>query len=147
MPYLETQGRPRLYYELDDFTDPWRAAPYLILQHGFGRSSRFWYNWVPYLSRFYKVVRPDLRGLGKSTAKLEQNMDLAGLFTGDLIAIIDALGAESVHYCGEAFGGYPRNRACRNIPRTYPHIEPGFDAALPQRARKTIDELRPRVAH
>lgn len=105
MPYLETQGKPRLYYELDDYTDPWRNAPFIILQHGFGRSSRFWYSWVPYLSRFYKVVRPDLRGLGKSTTNFEQGKDLADVFIEDLNAIIDALGAESVHYCGEAFGG------------------------------------------
>lgn len=105
MPYLETPGKPRLYYELDDYTDPWRNAPFLILQHGFGRSSRFWYNWVPYLSRFYKVVRPDLRGLGKSTADFGQREDLAEVFIEDLVAIIDSLGAESVHYCGEAFGG------------------------------------------
>ena len=60
-----------------DYTDPWRNAPYLILQHGFGRSGRFWYSWVPYLARFYKVVRPDMRGLGQSSA----DFDLATAFT------------------------------------------------------------------
>ena len=66
MPELRRAGKPMLHYALDDFTDPWRDAPYLILQHGYGRSGRFWYSWVPYLARFYKVVRPDLRGLGGS---------------------------------------------------------------------------------
>ena len=104
MPYVEAAGKPRLYYELDDYTDPWRNAPFIVLQHGFSRSSRFWYSWVPYLSRFFKVVRPDLRGLGKSSANLERGKDLANVFIEDLIAIIDALGAQSVHYCGEALG-------------------------------------------
>ena len=106
MPYLERKGKPRLYYEEDDFSDPWRNTPVLILQHGFGRSSRFWYSWVPYLSRFYKVVRPDLRGLGQSSLDfdLQRNFTVDVLME-DLIAIFDKLGADSVHYCGESFGG------------------------------------------
>ena len=58
MPILKRNNKPDLHYVIDDFTDPWRNAPYLILQHGNGRSSAFWYRWVPYLARFYKVVRP-----------------------------------------------------------------------------------------
>lgn len=106
MPIVSRPGHPDLHYTVDDYTDPWRNAPYLILQHGFGRSGRFWYSWVPYLARWYKVVRPDVRGLGKSPA----NFDLTREFTlenciADLAAIIDHLGADSVHYCGESMGG------------------------------------------
>src|SRR5258706_4604384 len=106
MPILTRPDKPDLFYQIDDYTDPWRDAPYLILQHGNGRSSRFWYSWVPYLSRFYRVVRPDMRGLGQSSRQfnLETEMSIAEL-VGDLIAIIDALGANSVHICGESSGG------------------------------------------
>jgi 3-oxoadipate enol-lactonase len=106
MPLLQRAGAPDLHYIVDDHTDPWRSAPYLILQHGNGRSSRFWYSWVPYLSRFYKVVRPDARGLGGSSADfdLEREFTLDAL-VGDLAAIVAALGAESVHFCGESMGG------------------------------------------
>ena len=106
MPYLERKGKPKLHYQVDDFTDPWRQAPVLILQHGFGRSSRFWYSWVPYLSRFFKVVRPDLRGLGQSSADFDVDKDLTVEgFIEDLVAVIDALGSDSIHYCGESLGG------------------------------------------
>src|ERR1700754_1066658 len=71
MPFLKRPGEPDLYYDVDDYTAPWRNAPYLVLQHGYGRSGRFWYSWVPYLARFYKVVRPDLRGLGRSAAPFD----------------------------------------------------------------------------
>ena len=106
MPYLERQGKPTLHYELDDYTDPWKNAPYLLLQHGWARSGRFWYCWVPYLSRFYKVIRPDLRGLGLSSREFDLDRD-SGLeaHCGDLNALIDHLGAESVHFCGESMGG------------------------------------------
>jgi 3-oxoadipate enol-lactonase len=106
MPYVERNNGPTLHYVLDDYTDPWKKAPYIILQHGNGRSSAFWYSWVPYLSRFYRIVRPDMRGLGRSSA----DFDLKTEFTfencvSDLVAIIDHLGADSVHVCGESAGG------------------------------------------
>src|SRR5262249_49139872 len=102
MPELRRAGKPTLHYALDDYTHPSRDAPHLILQHGYGPSGRFWYCWVPYLSRFYKVVRPDLRGLGQSEvpADLETSLTVEA-YIDDLLAIIDALGGP-VHYCGES---------------------------------------------
>jgi 3-oxoadipate enol-lactonase len=119
MPILKRAGKPALHYVVDDYTDPWRNAPYLILQHGNGRSSEFWYRWVPYLARFYKVVRPDVRGLGKSAA----DFDLEREFTlehcvGDLVDIIRDLGAESVHLCGESIGGV----LCIALAATHPKL-------------------------
>lgn len=106
MPYIERPNEPTIYYELDDYTDPWKKAPVLLLQHGFSRSSRFWYSWVPYLSRFYRVVRPDLRGLGLSSTETGKPPKLGlDVYFNDLQAIIDHVGADSVHYCGESFGG------------------------------------------
>ena len=106
MPTVMSHDDIPLYYEIHDYTDPWKNAPYLLLQHGWGRSSRFWYRWVPYLSRFYKVVRPDLRGLGLSSRNfdLEREMQPAD-YLDDLNALLDHLGAGSAHYCGESFGG------------------------------------------
>src|SRR5690606_8014856 len=52
------------------------------------------------------VVRPDARGLGRSGA----SFDLASEMTvenlvGDIVSVLDALGADSVHFCGESMGG------------------------------------------
>jgi len=106
MPIIERAGKPALHYTVDDHTDPWKNAPYVVLQHGNGRSSRFWYSWVPYLSRHFRVVRPDARGLGASSADfdLERELTVEALI-GDLIAVLDGLNAESVHFCGESMGG------------------------------------------
>ena len=104
--FLRRTGSPDLHYVVDDYTDPWRNAPYLILQHGSGRSSGIWRSWVPYLSRHYKVVRPDARGLGQSSADFDLTRDLTiEKCVSDIVAIIDALGTDSVHFCGESFGG------------------------------------------
>jgi 3-oxoadipate enol-lactonase len=106
MPLLKRNALPTLHYALDDFTDPWKNAPYLILQHGYGRAGAFWYSWVPYLSRHYKVVRPDLRGLGRSEAPADLETGLsAAAYIEDLVALIEALGGGPVHYCGESLGG------------------------------------------
>ena len=106
MPTVHRPGHPDLHYEIDDFTDPWSNAPVLLLQHGYGRSSKFWYQWVPYLSRFFRVVRPDLRGLGRSG----RDFDLAagiGIddYVADMHAIVQHLGGQPIHYCGESIGG------------------------------------------
>src|SRR5690348_4328273 len=106
MPIVKRPGQPDLHYALDDYTDPWKNAPHLILQHGFGRSGRFWYSWVPYLARWYKVVRTDIRGLGQSSADfdLEQGFTVDHLI-GDILAVMDDVGARNVHFCGESMGG------------------------------------------
>ena len=133
MPELHRAGKPTLHYALDDYTDPWRRAPYLILQHGYGRSGRFWYSWVPYLSRFYKIVRPDLRGLGQSGIPddLETGLNVEA-YIEDLLAIIEALGGEPIHYCGESLGGHPRHGAGGAAPAAAAHAEPRRGAAPDQ---------------
>ena len=106
MPPLDRTPDIAIHYEVDDFTDPWMDRPYLLLQHGNGRSGRFWYRWMPYLTRFYKVIRPDMRGLGQSAGRLDLERDITlDALIGDLVALLDHLEADSVHYCGESMGG------------------------------------------
>jgi 3-oxoadipate enol-lactonase len=106
MPILHREREPDLYYEIDDYTDPWCDAPYLLLQHGFGRSSKFWYRCVPYLARFYRIIRPDLRGFGRSAPSIDPPDEFTiEACIRDLEAILDAVGVDSVHYCGESLGG------------------------------------------
>ena len=106
MPYASARDGVKLHYELHDYTDPWKQAPILILQHGFGRSSRFWYSLIPYLSRFYRVVCPDLRGLGQSSKDFDLDTGItAGNYLADLLSIADSLGAEKFHYAGESLAG------------------------------------------
>jgi 3-oxoadipate enol-lactonase len=106
VPFFERPGKPTLHYRIDDFTDPWKDRPYLLLQHGYSRSGKFWFNWVPYLSRFFKVLRPDLRGLGESPLDFDPKTgySVEG-FLGDLVDLLDHLKIDKVHYCGESLGG------------------------------------------
>ena len=106
MPFLERANRPTLHYQIDDYTDPWRDAPVLVLQHGYARSSRFWYAWVLHLAREYTVLRIDLRGHGESLRDFDPATgSTLDAYVGDLCDVLDHLGAGAVHYCGESFGG------------------------------------------
>ena len=106
MPFVERSGKPVLHYEIDDFTDPWKAAHHIILLHGYARSSKFWYAWPPYLSRFYKVVRPDLRGLGQSGKDFDPHTGISvATYVDDFKDLLDHLGVDSVHLCGESSAG------------------------------------------
>ena len=105
MPYVTVPGAPNLYFELDDYTDPWKHAPYMLLQHGYGRNSVFWHSWVPYLSRHFRVIRPDMRGFGRSKVDIRTEGFVFDDLVADVLAVADTVGAERFHYCGEAFGG------------------------------------------
>ena len=106
MPFIKRPGKPTLHYQLDDYTDPWGNARTVLLQHGYGRSGKFCARWVPHLARSYKVVRPDLRGHGQSPVDFDPayGSTLEG-YVGDVLATLDELEIDAVHYCGESFGG------------------------------------------
>jgi pimeloyl-ACP methyl ester carboxylesterase len=92
-------------YRLDDFTDPWRNAETIILLHGIAETGEAWRGWVPHLARNYRVIRPDLRGFGDSTAMpLSYQWSIAAL-ADDLDAFVTALGLERVHLVGAKLGG------------------------------------------
>ncbi len=106
MPMIQANDGTPLNYEVDDHTDPWERRPVLILLHGNGRNAQFWYQWVPYLSRDFRIVRPDMRGLGKSIFADGSAVDLSvESLIEDLLKVIGALGVYKVHFCGESMGG------------------------------------------
>ena len=95
----------KLYYRVDDFTDPWCAPETVLFVHGLAESGEAWRAWVPHFARRYRVVRVDLRGFGRSTpmaADFKWSMDV---LLDDLIALIRHLGCERVHLIGAKSGG------------------------------------------
>ncbi|HEV2301541.1 MAG TPA: alpha/beta hydrolase [Stellaceae bacterium] len=96
----------RLAYYLDDFTDPWKEAPTLLLLHAAMGSAKRYYAWVPLLCREYRVVRLDLRGHGASGLPPRgSELTLARLVT-DVAELLDHLDCASAHIVGNSAGGY-----------------------------------------
>ena len=140
MPFVEASPRVKLHYYDDDFTDPWRPAPAMVLQHGFSRNGKFWYNWVPLLSRQFRVLRPDMRGMGESTVEeggFEASLDI---FVNDLLSILDHEGIQEVVYVGESFGGIlGLNFAHRHPDRVRALVLCNTPCRLPSRDRAGRD--------
>ena len=96
----------RLAYYIDDFSDPWRNAPTLLLLHAAMGSSRRYYAWVPRLSRHCRVVRMDLRGHGSSQVPAgDRELSLERL-VADVAELLDHLDCRSAHIVGNSAGGY-----------------------------------------
>ena len=88
----------------------------LILLHGL---FEFWYSWrhqLPYLSRRFKVVVPDLRGYNDSD-KPRSGYDLDTL-SADIHALIQTLGYEKAHIVGHDWGGAVAWNLARLFPGT-----------------------------
>jgi pimeloyl-ACP methyl ester carboxylesterase len=100
-----TANNYEMYYEVDDFTDPWKTSETIWIQHGFGRSSRFWYHWVPPLAGQYRVLRRDMRGHGQSADPGANYTWSVDELLNDMKGFLDALGLDQVHYVGESVGG------------------------------------------
>jgi pimeloyl-ACP methyl ester carboxylesterase len=100
-----TANNYEMHYELDDFTDPWKTPETVWIQHGFGRSSRFWYHWVPPLASRYRVLRRDMRGHGQSADTGRSYVWSVDDLLNDMKGFLDALGLDRVHYVGESVGG------------------------------------------
>ncbi len=96
----------RLAYDVDDFTDPWKEAPTLLLLHAAMGSARRYYAWVPALAQHYRVVRMDLRGHGRSEIPPADRALTLERVVADVAELMDHLGCPSAHIVGNSAGGY-----------------------------------------
>ncbi len=128
-----------MYYEINDFTDPWKSAEPLWIQHGFGRSLQFWYHWVPPLAGKYRVLRRDMRGHGQSADPGVNYVWSVDDLLNDMKGFLDALGIDKIHYVGESVGGilgiafavrWPERlkslTLCATPTAIHPHIQERF---------------------
>ena len=94
----------RIAYYVDDFTDPWKRPPTLLLLHAAMGSARRYYSWVPRLCRDWPVVRMDLRGHGNSP--VPPAAPTLDRLVADVAELLDHLGLPAVHIVGNSAGGY-----------------------------------------
>jgi 3-oxoadipate enol-lactonase len=77
--------------------------PPVLLLHGLLTSGEAWHRMVPALTRRRRVIVPDLRGHGRSSAPSgDVNLDE---LVGDLLAVLDALGVRRATLLGLSLGG------------------------------------------
>jgi pimeloyl-ACP methyl ester carboxylesterase len=77
----------------------------VVLLHGFPDSSQVWRNQIPVLAGAgFRVIAPDLRGLGKSDKPQQVKAYRMTTIARDVVAILDELGIERAHVVGHDFG-------------------------------------------
>ncbi|XP_023768703.1 uncharacterized protein LOC111917256 [Lactuca sativa] len=90
-------------------------GPIVLLIHGF---PELWYSWrhqIIYLAAHgYRAVAPDLRGYGDTTgAPIDDPTKFTTLHVaGDMVALIDSLGADKVFVVGHDWGALIAWRLC-----------------------------------
>jgi len=104
MPYLALQTA-RLFYKIDDFTDPWLQPETILFVHGFPETTEAWRGWIPHLAREFRCIRIDRRGFGKSGPVPSDFVYTDALFVDDLAQCIERLGNGPVHVIGGKSGG------------------------------------------
>lgn len=88
-----------LYYRLEGPED----APVLVLSHSLGVALEMWQPQMPVLSTYFRILRYDMRGHGRSgITPGSYSIERLGR---DVIGLLDALEISRAHFCGLSLGG------------------------------------------
>jgi len=105
MPTLKIEPELEMYYETDHFAEPWSSPESILLLHGCAESGIVWYDWMPHLARRFNVVRPDMRGFGRSTPMRRDFPWSLDVLVDDYTTLMDALGLDRCHVVAAKIGG------------------------------------------
>jgi pimeloyl-ACP methyl ester carboxylesterase len=104
------------FYREDWLGEPWRKPEPVVLIHGNDESSVEWYAWVPRMAQEYRLIRPDLPGLGHSNVPRDFEYSLANL-AKFVTQVMDKAGVDSAHIIGAKTGGAVAMRFAANYPQ------------------------------
>jgi pimeloyl-ACP methyl ester carboxylesterase len=107
MPFVKVNGI-RVYYE-----EHGKGKPVLLIQ-GLGYPSGMWFMQVPALSRHFRTLVMDNRGVGKSDKPDEEYT--AALMASDAAELLRSLGIRKAHVVGVSLGGYIAQELALNHP-------------------------------
>ena len=147
MPKARIDDTLEMYYEDDNFTDPWKTPETVVLQHCNAGSSQLYYRWVPVISRHYRLIRVDRRGQGQSTVPAPgYPWSLKG-WAQEILTFLDRLDLQQVHLIGEATGSNVSAQFASEYPERVKSltlincaIAPGSRPGLSDYARIVKDE-------
>lgn len=102
MPYAHNDG-VRIHYQVIG-----EDGPPLLLHHGLSDTLEGWRDsgWLDHLAREYRCILVDARGHGRSGRPHNPQAYSLGRRAGDLLAVLDDLELQRVHYLGYSLGGW-----------------------------------------
>jgi len=98
MPILKS-GEARIHYALEGQG----ASPVLVFSNSLGANYSMWDTQIPELRKKFRVLRYDTRGHGYSSPT--PGPYSIELLAKDVIALLDAMDLDRVHFCGLSMGG------------------------------------------
>ena len=105
MPMIPVADGLTLHCAVDDYLWPWQAPTPVLMMHGFARNAHFWDRWVPAIADTRRVYRPELLGCGQSDPPPADYAFTPQAIAGQVVAALDALSLDRVHWVGESSGG------------------------------------------
>lgn len=99
MPKLDRNG-VQIYYETHG------EGPVILLTHGYSATAQMWKGQIAPLSQSHKLVLWDMRGHGQSDYPEDQSQYSEDATVGDMMALLDAVGAKTAVVGGLSLGGY-----------------------------------------
>ncbi|WP_248962304.1 SDR family oxidoreductase [Sphaerisporangium perillae] len=107
------------------------AKPALVLLHGYPDTHRVWDEVAGLLEPGFRVIRYDTRGAGLSSAPRGVQAYALDRLVDDLLAVLDAIGADQVHLAGHDWGSIVGWEAVRRHPGRFASFTslggPGLD--------------------
>jgi 3-oxoadipate enol-lactonase len=105
MARIPLPGGLSLHCAVDDFLWPWERPTPVLMLHGFARNAGFWNRWVPAIAETRRIYRPELLGCGASDPLPAAPPLSPEMIADQILAVLDALALERVHWVGESSGG------------------------------------------
>ncbi|TVY01898.1 alpha/beta fold hydrolase [Paenibacillus cremeus] len=129
------------------YKDSGQGIP-VVLLHGFCGSSAYWDQLIPRLEGRCRVIAPDLRGHGESSAPADNVYSMETL-AEDIAGLLDAIELGPVILLGHSLGGYTALAFAEKFPNklrafglvhstAYPDDEKGKEGRL--KAQQTVRE-------
>lgn len=147
MPDVSVNG-VRIHFTSDGPVDP-RSVGTILMMHGFARNGTFWEGWIPSLADRFTIIRPDMRGCGRS-GDPGKPFNLADAVS-DVFGLLDYSGVERVHYIGESTGGIVGVLAAARRPERFASLAlvstplspaRGDTKAMAPQAESPVESLR-----
>ncbi|WP_207538623.1 alpha/beta fold hydrolase [Sabulicella rubraurantiaca] len=105
MPEMKLGPDQSLFFRDECFADAWTEPETILLLHGNAESGEAWNAWMPALGRRFRVLRPDMRGFGRSTPMKLDHPWSPDALVADFIALLDHLGIARVHVAAAKIAG------------------------------------------
>lgn len=99
-----TAGKVLKLKDADIYYETYGEGEPLLLLHGNSGSIRDFYQQIPELSKYFKVIAVDTRAQGKSTDKTKKDFTYK-IFADDMKALVEGLGLKKVNIAGWSDGG------------------------------------------